>query len=390
MVGEAVRRRLAEFYATLDLACELPEPVTIGGLSQFLLRQFGTEQEFWRLSKKLQRLKDSSINNDELIEQLASLIKEEPHYFLVLMHLHRQIRFTNLELLHLLFDTEQLDDLNYYLKIMKSDPVFNELISRQQKSTKWTEYIGPVKYQIDNPCTIASFKKVVVSYLGSEKTCWERWRSRILNDPNVPKRIAQFLIRNEDLDQLIRENSVIPALKRSMRIINVETQKRKRGKYGERRVSKILKAAGFAYFPLKDAKTLEELERKPHQQTLVETTDQLVYTKEKKWPAEDKRFDFVLLAKGKIQFVIETNYFTTSMSKIREVVRHYKNLREACLRKGYRLIYITDGIGWLKLTKTLTEMIVLDDSIRDPKQVPFLMNLRMFEDRIDLIIQQMT
>jgi hypothetical protein len=389
MLSEPVRKRLAEFYASLDLACELPDRFTAIGLTPFLLKQFGSEEEFWRLTEKLRELKARAKDVDTLASQLAALIKGEPRYFLILMHLHRQIRFTNLELVHLLFNADQLNNHSYYIELMKQDPVFSEAAKRQQSSRDWVSYVGPMEYGTPGPSSMASFKKVVASYVGDEGSCWRKWQSRILRDPSVPLRIARFLVKNEDFDHLVKEDSIISALKRSLRTVNVEIVKRERGEYGARRVSEILKAAGLVHDPYRDAKTLEDLEQQLRQSTLIQAQGQFVYTTEKRWAAEDKRFDFVLTSQRKAQFVIETNYFTTSMSKIREVVKHYKDLRQACLRKGYRLLYVTDGIGWLSLAKTLAEMIALDDSIGVPGKVPFLMNLAMLQNWIEKIKQQM-
>ncbi|MEM3705705.1 MAG: DpnII family type II restriction endonuclease, partial [Candidatus Bathyarchaeia archaeon] len=92
----------------------------------------------------------------------------------------------------------------------------------------------------------------------------------------------------------------------------------------------------------------------------------------------------------KVKFVIETNYFTTSMSKIREVVRHFMELKKSCMGK-YKLIYITDGMGWFGLAKDVKRMLEfeIEEQKKEPSQVRFLMNLEIFRQNIDLIKNEM-
>ena len=238
---------------------------------------------------------------------------------------------------------------------------------------------------------LKSFKRSIMRYLGSEEKCWGLWKARIKNNANVRRRIAEFLVRNEDLQKLIESGSIRNALERSLRTINVETVKSQRGKYGSRRVREILNSAGFVFVPYDEAKDVEKLEKQlKTQESSLEFSGQLIYTSEKLWKAENKRFDFILISDNRIQFVIEANYFTTAMSKVREVVKHFKELKKACEKK-YRLIYITDGMGWIALTKLVKEMIEFEMSeyAEEKSSIPFLMNLELFRRNLDKIKAEM-
>ncbi|MBO3755026.1 MAG: hypothetical protein FGF53_09175, partial [Candidatus Brockarchaeota archaeon] len=159
----------------------------------------------------------------------------------------------------------------------------------------------------------------------------------------------------------------------------------------EQKVREILENSGFIFKPYDKISDIEDLEAFLKTQNTLQSEPRYVYTAEKLWRKEDKRFDFVLIANNRIQFVVETNYFTTSMSKIREVVRHFMELKKAC-RGKYRLIYITDGMGWFGLVKNVREM--LDFEIKehelDPSPIPFLMNLELFRRNIEKIKAECT
>jgi hypothetical protein len=388
--GTSWHSKLAEFYATIDLACEIQPTTKESGFSPFLLEMFQSEENFWNYAKRLQSLEGSN-SESKLATQLAGMVDSDPLYFLVLMHLHRQIRFTNLELVNILFDGERLDDLDYYHDLINRDPTFRDVATRVSKSKSWSNYLGATPSMIQtslsvepdahdsNSVTLASFKKVVTSYLGSEEDCWNLWESRIRRDKKTSERIARFVILNEDFGELVREKAIVSALTRSLRTENVESEKLERGEYGSGRVKEILEVAGFKSLDL-ERKDITELEH-----SLPASSD-YVYITEIPWKEQKKKFDFVLAHKGKIGFVVETNYYSTSMSKIREVVTHFEGLKIAC-RGKYRLIYITDGLGWFNLVKTVQSMLEFEcEELRiEPSKTPYLMNLELFRRQVPLV-----
>lgn len=387
MSANGLQQRLAEFYATLDLTCEIAESMTGEGVPPFLKQVFAGENAFWNAVENFQKLKGKFNSEEDLIEKVAELVKHDPRNFLILAHLHRQLRFTNLELVHFLFDRNSIDSLKYYKRLLATDTAFQKQFTKITSSKKWNSYVGAIDHKKMDETLLASFKKVVTTYIGSESVCWPLWKARIENDSTVSRRIAEFVVRNEDLKRLIETGSIRNSIERSLRTVNVEIVKRERGEYGSRRVKDILEAAGFVFEPYSDIKDVEELENfLQSQSTLLDKKSHYIYTTEKLWQREEKRFDFVLIAKNHIQFVVETNYFTTSMSKIREVVRHFIELKKAC-RGKYRLIYITDGMGWFGLAKNVKGMLEFEHEEQkvEPSPIPFLMNLELFRRNINKI-----
>lgn len=93
---------------------------------------------------------------------------------------------------------------------------------------------------------------------------------------------------------------------------------------------------------------------------------------EKKWGVDlsaisndgktQKRFDFVLKTDHFI-YGIETNFYSSSGSKLNETARSYKTLAlEAATIPGFKFVWFTDGKGWNSARHNLEETFdVLDD-----------------------------
>jgi type II restriction enzyme len=66
-----------------------------------------------------------------------------------------------------------------------------------------------------------------------------------------------------------------------------------------------------------------------------------------------RRYDFVI-DNGKELFIIETNFYGGGGSKLKSTAGEYRNLFDV-LDGKYKLIWITDGLGWKTTTKPLRE-----------------------------------
>ncbi len=75
-----------------------------------------------------------------------------------------------------------------------------------------------------------------------------------------------------------------------------------------------------------------------------------------------KRLDFVVYTPNCI-FLIETNFYASSGSKLNETARSYKLIAEEAKHiNGIKFVWITDGAGWLSAKGNLKETFdVLDD-----------------------------
>lgn len=75
-----------------------------------------------------------------------------------------------------------------------------------------------------------------------------------------------------------------------------------------------------------------------------------------------KRWDFVVRTPSRI-FVVETNFYASSGSKLNETARSYKMIaEEAKLIDGFSFVWITDGGGWSDARRNLEETFnILED-----------------------------
>ena len=76
----------------------------------------------------------------------------------------------------------------------------------------------------------------------------------------------------------------------------------------------------------------------------------------------EKRFDFVVKGKDTV-YGIETNFYTSSGSKLNETARSYKTITMETKDLGYfKFVWFTDGWGWGRARNNLKETFdVLED-----------------------------
>lgn len=395
-----VDRRLAEFYSHIDLDCKPSYGVSsTRGLPFSLTHSFRSLQEIKGLAKSVQDLKGSYSTESQLMSVISNQMERKPLMFMFFMHLFRNKRFTNVELVDFMFDRKKLDNVEYYRGLVQSSRIFRSKVQNALRREPWKSQIASMKekdkskvlwseHPEDERLLLAIFKKAVSMYLDNERTCGAMWLERVRDNSDVRERTAKFLVKNENLRHVIESDMIDPLFHRNVSALNVEEIKAKRGRLGSRKVEKILIQNDFERrdFESTTVKGIEEeLRTGNHKEPFMYGVEKRLATA----PGErGKILDFVLCSQSGVEFVIETNYYTTSMSKIREVVDNFKRLSQACNDQGYPLIYITDGVGWFRLMKPVREMIEFDfrqmKSNRD-RGVPFLMNIGIFDDWVSRI-----
>lgn len=78
----------------------------------------------------------------------------------------------------------------------------------------------------------------------------------------------------------------------------------------------------------------------------------------------DRRFDFALFNQSEKQiFLIETNYYSSSGSKLKATAGEYMQLNDFLKRQKATLIWITDGKGWLTALNALEETFNHNDYV---------------------------
>ena len=82
-----------------------------------------------------------------------------------------------------------------------------------------------------------------------------------------------------------------------------------------------------------------------------------------------KRFDYVVKTNNCI-YAFETNFFSSSGSKLNETARSYKMIAEESKHiKGFAFVWVTDGLGWIDARNNLEETFDVMDNLYNIKDL---------------------
>lgn len=82
-----------------------------------------------------------------------------------------------------------------------------------------------------------------------------------------------------------------------------------------------------------------------------------------------KRFDYVVKTNNCI-YAFETNFYSSSGSKLNETARSYKMIAEESKHiKGFAFVWVTDGLGWIDARNNLEETFDVMDNLYNIKDL---------------------
>lgn len=82
-----------------------------------------------------------------------------------------------------------------------------------------------------------------------------------------------------------------------------------------------------------------------------------------------KRFDYVVKTDNCI-YAFETNFYSSSGSKLNETARSYKMITEESKNiKGFAFVWVTDGLGWVDARNNLEETFDVMDNLYNIKDL---------------------
>lgn len=83
----------------------------------------------------------------------------------------------------------------------------------------------------------------------------------------------------------------------------------------------------------------------------------------------EKRFDFVIVVNDNV-YAIETNFYSSSGSKLNETARSYKMITQETQNiENFKFVWITDGLGWNSAKNNLEETFDVLDSLFNLKDL---------------------
>ena len=320
------------------------------------------QEEFYSAKFKV----DAYKNEIETLEKLEnfskiniqSLLSEYPKVFDIFEQIFQLYRFTNTQLINFLFDIDVLNSVNkdekikYIISNLEIDKNFKTIFDNELcKNDISYEDANELQKQ-DKNLLIKILKESVVKFI--DKAIKERnyIYERIEKNKNTRERLANYLFDNLKIEEMIESIKIKSYLK--YKKIPKDT-KSIHGKFGTIKIKKILEKTGYINVDKKLPKVLEENIKDP--ENYAEFENKKIYATEKyiknifkKKTNKPKRFDFILIDNLKITDAIETNFYSTSGTKIGINEDEYTDLNEEIKEKNPNInfIWVTDGNYWFK------------------------------------------
>jgi len=343
------------------------------------------------------------------VKELVDFLIKNPKSFEIFEELFQLIRFTNTQLIHFLFDINILNSTDhekiiiYLKKNLKFDKLFAEIYLRQSKNTKSPQLIlkniDQAIFFIDKyndkqsiNYVILLFKSTIISYIDSAIKDVDIIHKRISNPhfTDVAERIAEYLIMNLRLNKILKGYNLKNFLENKM--IPCDT-KAIHGNFGKIKICKILEKHNFknadSLFRRNNIKIINKetsniLGLHDLKGIFTYATEQYIDGIIKRKDGNLKKFDFVLLYDLKPKILVETNFFSTSGTKIGINQGEYVDLDEDIKRERKDLIFIwiTDGNYWLT-TDGKSRMMNLFNYFDE-----FVMNYNIFDEKIEELKQK--
>lgn len=298
-------------------------------------------------------------------DELADLFKTHPEAIDLFEMILQQSNFTTAQRTYLMFDLARLnssridESLGYVLETLREDKKLQHDFEQEGMFGRGFEMGLDGLDDEQKHILLADSKRLIAEFC--EKRNPARLRQRLSVSAPLRKRAAEYLIKNRALNSVLA--GVHPRIFLQNKRGPVDT-KSAHGKYAIELLEDILRNNGFQRLDY-----LGSCIRRggSPQESLAGLTAEFSYCREKEVESLShrgtplsggsattgkktaKRFDFVLLHGHQPKVVIETNFYTTSGSKIGINEKEYLQLHQhmAQTERDLRFIWVTDGSYWL-------------------------------------------
>jgi SOS response regulatory protein OraA/RecX len=313
--------------------------------------------------------------------ELTNLLAEHPEAFDLFEQILQLSNFTTAQWTHMMFDLDKLNSsditevMEYLLLNLGQDDHLRDCFVKK-KIIDSGGLPGPTEIQGRERILLVLKAKQEIARLSKNRDS-AHLHSRLLTIKRVRERVANYLLDAKGL------NSVLEGVRPRAYLTNkrkAADTKSAHGKYGSKILSTRLKDAKFKECGDLDICKQKMIRRRGTAQLVLSQDTEFCYCTEKQVESAanpgtsissvsgsgkplSKRFDFVLLYQGKPRVVIETNFYTTSGSKIGVNEKEYLSLQRYIKQneKGLRFIWVTDGNYWLTSTgRRMFERLVPD------------------------------
>lgn len=348
---------------------------------EFEKPHFATE----KYKEEIRLLKDK-IN----IEYLTKILGTKPKIIDIFEELLQLKRFTNAQYINFCFDVSVLNNYTQDL-VMKyvKNRVFKFENGKENKNFIDIYNAIANKRAQDEKEVIFNVKRAITYYINKCMNKRDILYLHLKNSIDSRLRISKYLIENLNAENYLSSINVENFLKIKRHPIDT---KGLHGNFGIMKIKNILEDAGFINvddkLPEKTLAATRPVLNKDYQNKFCYVRGKAILGITKRKDRKPKVFDFILLFNRAPRVLIETNFYTTSGTKIAinegEYVDLLKDVGKFNKTNGSRLkfIWITDGNYWL--------MKDGETSFRNLKQNYFkskhgLLNYNLFREHLSEI-----
>lgn len=323
--------------------------------------EFASKISFFEFTQK--EFKDDLFNIDDYeeeinalkgkltIESLVKIFEVKPKTIDIFEAIFQLDRFTNAQLINFCFDVMLLNHgdpetvFSYFEK---------EIISFE--NGKKNDYFCEIyeKYSPnDDTEKLFYLKRTVVEYVDKLVKRKEMFYNHIQNSLGTRYRISRYLIENLNASKVIEEVDIKGLLKLKKKPIDIKCI---HGKFGASKIEKIFEELGILNLNnrIKD-KTINPLTSYDNLPFNIVgyVSERYIEGIKKRNDNKLKKFDFIIFVEGKVKFLIETNFYATSGTKIGINQNEYIDLKDTIVNFNYlhnseiKFIWVTDGSYWL-------------------------------------------
>lgn len=289
--------------------------------------------------------------NEITIENLSKLLKSNPKIIDIFEELFQLNRFSNAQLINFCFDVNFLnnaDNENIISHLNKSILKFEN----GQENLFFKQYFDNINEKNITEL-IYLLKKGIVEYINKIIKNKDILHHHIKNSIATRLRISRYLIENMKADEFISNIDIRSFLNFKRNPVDTKSI---HGKFGTNKIENILKELEFVNLN----KFVKEKSIDPQfflnnsfATGYCYLTEKEIHGIIKKNDFKPKKFDFILIINNKIEYLIETNFYTTSGTKIGINQNEYIDLKNVIDRfnsennTNFKFMWITDGNYWL-------------------------------------------
>ncbi len=297
--------------------------------------------------QEINLLKKQQIN----IENLSELLRTNPKIIDIFEELFQLNRFTNAQLIHFCFDVGLLNNSDEKTIISH----FEKSILNFENGTEnpfFKQYFKNITEK-DRNKLVYLLKKAIVDYVDKIIKDKALLHNHIKNSIATRIRISRYLIENLKADEFIARLDIRSVLNLKRNPVDTKSI---HGKFGTYKIEHILKELGFAnisIFIKEKSITPDFFSHKSFASGYCYITEKQILGINKKRDNKPKKFDFILIFNNKIEFLVETNFYSTSGTKIGINQNEYVDLKQtidnfnAANNTNFKFMWITDGNYWL-------------------------------------------